>query len=419
MWPHHGTGTNNSDLKSHNRSAVLVALLKQGRASRVQLAQQLRVSSSTITNLITELSSLGIVSEEGNVQNAGPLGVGRPQRALQLVPQARYGVGIHIDVGVVYVGICDLLGHLVASERFEHDLTQDWEDVLARAAASVQELIDRHDLRRSSIVGVGIAASGLVDSRSGMNLLAPNLGWHDVPLREVLSAILGMPVIVENNVRAMALGETLFGAARDVSALAFVYARMGVGAGLVMDGALYRGAAAGAGELGHTVLLHTSCDPQHTTDLESLVAEPAILHEAEALAQSQTSPALAHAREHSRLTLDIVAQAAREGDAVARILFEERACYMGLGLANLLNVFNPEIIIVGGIYARYADLCFGSLQESLQRWAFANLGAQVQLRPSTFGQQTGLVGAGALALDAFFYRPNLYPWNAVVADVKG
>ena len=205
----------------------------------------------------------------------------------------------------------------------------------------------------------------------------------------------------------MALAEALFGAAQDVSVLAYVYARIGVGAGFVIGGQLYRGRA-GAGEIGHMLIEPDSgvqCRCGNSGCLETLVSEPAVIWQAQQIVAQHPDGLLAeYWQDATRPPIERVFAAARAGDELTRAMLDTRARYMGIGLANLVNTLSPELIILGGIFAQGADVLFPMTQARLRRCAFANMGADVRLQTPTFGQNAGLVGAAALALDAFFYE---------------
>jgi glucokinase len=212
---------------------------------------------------------------------------------------------------------------------------------------------------------------------------------------------------VNNNVRAMALGEAMFGVGRDVRALAFVYARIGVGAGFVVDGELYHGGAAGAGEIGHATIIPEGGEPcrcGNTGCLETLVSEPVIVRLAEEIAKKDKAGILAAQLQCGEgTTIERVFAAARAGDLATQAMLNERACYMGISLANLVNILNPELIVLGGIYAQGADLLLPAIEATMRKRAFAHLGERVRLETTSFGRQAGVVGAAALALSTFFY----------------
>ncbi len=416
-------GSKASDVKSHNLSAVLHTLLRERYVSRVRLASLTGLSTTTITNLISELLEHGLVSEEGMEKLDRQRGVGRPRMALRLVSEARHAIGVHIGIGSLRVAVADLRANLLVCLSQAHALDRSPTEVLNKVVAMIDEALDRSGVNSQSILGIGVGASGLVNPHTGINVLAPNLGWRDIPIREWIVERLGLPVCVDNNVRAMALGEAMFGVGQDVRALAFVYSRIGVGAGFVVNGQLYRGAGAGAGEIGHTTIIPDggeTCRCGNTGCLETLVSEPVIVHLAEALAAQDEDGILATylqeeatkasatkasaTKPSATKPIERIFAAARAGDAATRTMLEERARYLGLALANLVNTFNPELIVLGGILAQGHDLLSPVAEATMRRRSFANLGEQVGLQTTSFGWQAGAVGAAALALDAFFYQ---------------
>jgi glucokinase len=227
------------------------------------------------------------------------------------------------------------------------------EEVFAETVTLVWQVLEQSGLDPQTLVGVGVGTPGLVNPYTGVNVVAPNLGRRDVPIRDWLAQRLDLPVIVDNNARAMALGETIFGAGRDAQALAFVYARVGVGAGVVVNGRLFRSSAAGAGAIGHTTIIPTGGDPcrcGNTGCLETLVSEPTIVRRAQSLAaQDEAGILAAHLHLGQGRPFERVLAAARAGDTTTLAMLKERAGYIGIAVANLLNVLNPDLIVLGGI----------------------------------------------------------------------
>ncbi|MGC8781147.1 MAG: ROK family protein [Anaerolineae bacterium] len=422
------TGRGIGNIKSHNLRAVLLALLHQGALSRVRLTQLTGLSSTTITNLTADLLAQGIIAETGKEDVAetrggnGRPGAGRPPTLISIRPTARYAAGIHFGVDTIRAGVTDLFGNLHGYQVVAHPTDIAPAELLERAVALAEEVIARAGVQRESLVGLGVGASGLVDPESGVNVLAPNLGWRNVPMRAFFAGRTGLPVMVDNNVRAMALAEAMFGAGRGINTLAFVYGRVGVGAGFVVGGNVYRGSRAGAGEIGHTTMIPAGgapCRCGNTGCLETLVSEPALVRQAHGLAARVPDSLLAallqratagpgpHAPDGSspaEAPIELVFAAARGGDRAALELLDQAATYLGTALANLVNLVNPDMIILGGMFAAGADLFLPRVEETMRRRSFAGLGDQVALRVTTFGRKVGVIGAAALALDAFFYR---------------
>lgn len=394
-------GNNALAIKAHNMRTLLLTLLHQQPISRVRLARQIGLSTTTVTNLVTELVEQGVVTEDGTDLAALTSGAGRLPRALRLVPESRYALGIFIGVRRVRVVLGDLAAHIVDRAELPHRAGAPAEQTLARVVALAHDLLQRNGLQAGApqLVGVGVGASGLVATDTGVNLLAPSLGWRDVPLRAIFTEGLGLPTVVDNNVRTMALAESLYGAGQNVRALVFVYAQVGVGAGLVVDGKIYRGADYGAGEIGHwTILPHggAQCRCGNTGCLETLISEPAIVEAARAIDSALVAA--------SDRPIEAIFAAVRAGHPDLRAVLEERARYVGIALANLVDVLNPEMALLGGLLHRGFDLFQPVVEQTLQQRTFAGLGQHMQLRPSAFGAQAGEIGAVALALHALFFH---------------
>jgi predicted NBD/HSP70 family sugar kinase len=409
MPPSNFLGRRTNRVKEHNLRAILLSLLSDGPLSRIQLAKKTFLSATTITNLVDELCAQGIVGDSKTTHaELRVRRVGRPHSGLALVREARYGIGVQMRVGVYRVALLNLLGELVDYSETEFSAEIPARQVILDVASKVEALIDRNKIKRKRILGVGVGASGLVNYLTGVNILSANFGWHDVPIHDWLSERLRLPIVVDNNVRCMALGEAFLGAGRGVRSLAFVYGRFGVGAGIVVDNKVFRGSGLGAGEIGHTIVLPYDgpvCRCGQRGCLESLVSEPALLQQAKALAQACPTSLLAQRlNEPGKVRpLKRVFQAAREGDADAKRLIDSSARYLGIALANLVNLINPELILLGGLFAEEAEAILPTARATMQATAFGDLGRQARLQATSFGWQAGMIGAAALALAKFLY----------------
>lgn len=405
-------GSNINLVKQHNLQVILLNLLYEPVLSRSQLAKKTGLSNTTITNLIAELIEQGIVTEKNatNEKQEGLRPVGRPRTSVCLEPNARSVIGVHIGVGTFRVAITNLRGEIIDSKLHNFEVNTPPTEVLDQIIEAIESAILESAFDRQTILGVGVGASGLVDFSTGVNLLAPNLNWHDVPLREYLQSKLPFPVIVDNNVRSMAIGETYFGAGLEVDSVAFVYGRTGVGAGLTFKGRVFRGSSKGAGEIGHNAMMLQDGEPCRCGNkgcLETLISESVILQRAEDIARLNPNGILAStlkgASENS--PIENVFEAARQGDTQVQEMLEERAYYLGVALANLINLFNPELILLGGIFSRGEDLFVESITRTIQKMAFGGMGKNVRLQATSFGWKAGVIGAAALALLHFFYQP--------------
>jgi predicted NBD/HSP70 family sugar kinase len=304
--------------------------------------------------------------------------------------------------------VANLFDEMLINQQQRFDINTPSSQVLEQIVGVVQSVIEASQVDRSKILGIGIGASGLVEVSSGINLVAPNLNWHNVPLQDYFQNALHLPVFVDNNVRAMAIAETYFGAGRGVDSLAFIYGRVGVGAGLVSRGQVFRGSVSGAGEIGHTVMVPHGGEPCRCGNsgcLETLVSESAILRWADNIACIHPDGILGKfTNTRKDLTpIECVFSAAQEGDEEVRHMLVERAYYLGVAVANLVNLFNPEMILFGGIFAQEIKFFLEPAIRIARQMAFGGLGKQVRMEATSFDWKAGVAGASALALMHFFY----------------
>ena len=405
-------GQNLTVVKAHNLSAILLRLLRNETVSRVELANELSLTSSTISNLANELLEDGIITEVEVEASSTRRRVGRPRQMLKLIPSARFAIGVHIGIGIFRVAITNLRAEIKSIQTTEFDLETPSDEVMASIVKEVDLLIENFSVDQDRIIGVGIGASGLVDRAKGINVLSPRLGWENVPIKSILESHIDLPFCVDNNVRSMALGEAMFGSGRDVNMLAFVYGRMGVGAGFVVNGEVYQGSGAGAGEIGHTVLLPLGgdlCSCGNVGCLETLISERVLLKQAISIADQQPTGLLAKylAQTDGSTPLKRVFDAARDGDELAREMISDRASYLGMALANLVNIMNPELILLGGMFAEGQDLIFPVAEAKMREFAFASMGEDVKIAATKFGWRAGVIGAASLGLKSFFYDPQV------------
>lgn len=403
-------GNNIFSVKEHNIQAVLLSLLYEEKLSRIELARRIHLSNTTITNLIAELLEAGLVTESDcNEQEEGSLRpVGRPRTAICLVPDARFVIGVHVGVGTFRVALTNLRNEIKTSIRERFDVDAAPEGVLDQIVRCISQVVQESQVDASLILGIGVGLSGLVDFESGVNVMAPNLSWQNVHVRDILSKKLSLPVIADNNVRCMALGETYFGSGRDLESLAFVYGRIGVGAGFINKGDVFRGSNMGAGEIGHTTMLLSDgalCRCGKRGCLETLVSETTVIHQAKEIIETEPEGILAKLvkNDPDNNIVDCVFEAARQGDTAVREMLADKAYYLGVALANMVNLYNPEMIILGGLFAQEQTYFIDPVISTVRQMTFGDLGKQVQIEATSFGWKAGVVGAAALALTEFFY----------------
>lgn len=319
---------------------------------------------------------------------------------------ARYVLGVDIGgtkliTGAVRTDGGDLVG-----------LRTDWthaergaDDILARLVAQIHEVIAQLHTERpgAELVGMGVGAPGPLDRAQGVIFLAPNLGWRDFPLRARMHAELGIDCALENDANCAVLGECWIGAARDVPHVVGVTIGTGIGGGLVFDGKLFHGASDCAGEIGHATIDTEGrrCKCGNYGCLEAYASGPAIaLRCAEQIASGAESRlSELTGGDLGRLTAQMVYEAAEQGDELALEVVTETARFLGAGVANLINILNPQAVVIVGGVTRAGDRLFVPLKREVNRRAFKPAVAACRIVPGELLGTAGVWGAAKAFLD--------------------
>jgi glucokinase len=255
---------------------------------------------------------------------------------------------------------------------------------------------------RSDFLGVGVGAPGPFDRQRGVVVVAPNLGWRNLPLRDLISDRVGLPAALDNDANCATLGEWWTGAAKGARNVVGITIGTGIGGGLILDGRLYHGSSDVAGEIGHTTIDSNGrrCKCGNYGCLEAYTSGPAIAERArEALEIGQASllPELVQGR-LDRITAQTVYEASERGDQVARDVVRDTAKFLGAGIANLLNIFNPDVVVVAGGVTQAGDALFEPLNSEVRRRAFRPAVDACRIVPGILPGTAGVVGAVATFL---------------------
>jgi glucokinase len=304
-----------------------------------------------------------------------------------------------IDLGGTKVRalVADLDGRDHGYDLRPSETERGLEDVLQRMAESLEAAASQAGVAVSDLGGVGIASPGAIDVGRGIVAGAPQLpGWRDVPLVQVMSERLGVPVVLENDASAAALGEHRYGAGKGTRHMLYFTVSTGIGGGIIIDGRLYTGASGAAGELGHMIIDVNSaatCPWCERGCLESLASGTALARQGEELAAFGKAPALARLREREgAVTSEMMSRAMQEGDGACRDAFRQAGKWMGIGLANYVNIFNPEAMVVGGGVSRSGPEFLEAAREKMYAHAIRAVSKDVRLERAGLGERSGLMG---------------------------
>jgi predicted NBD/HSP70 family sugar kinase len=383
--------------EARNHRRVLEAL-HGGARSRPEVARATGLSRPTVTALVAELVALGVVHEHpagpAQPERAGPSpprrGGGRPARRLALSPDAGHALGLDFGREHVRVVLCDLTGRPIADAHEPIPLGAPASVALDRAAALAHAALRDHAIARDRVIGAGAAVAAPIDRSSGA--LHPEgvlPGWAGVRPAAELAQRLGVPVRLANDANAGALGERAFGAARDVDDLVYVRLSAGVGAGIVVGGALYVGGSGMAGEIGHVAVVPDGpiCRCGNRGCLE-VVASPVAI-----------AGLLAHALGEPLSVAGLLALVA-DGHRGALRAVTEGGELVGRAVAATVNVLNPRVVVVGGELAAAGDVLLEAIRGGVARHAAPPVAETVQVRRGALGDRAEVLGAAALALES-------------------
>lgn len=318
----------------------------------------------------------------------------------------RFVLGIDIGGTNLVVGsVAEDGSRLVATASEPTDAEAGATDVLDRLVNLAERAIEatRRESPGAEILGVGVGAPGPLDTRRGIVLLTPNLGWVDMPLRQIIHDRLGLPAALDNDANCAVLGEWWVGAARGARDAIGITIGTGIGGGLILGGRLYHGASDVAGEIGHTTIDTEGrrCKCGNYGCLEAYASGPNIairaIEELEAGAKSRLPDYVGGALR--RITAQTVYLAAQEGDELALEVVNDTAKFLGVGIGNLLNVFNPEVVVVCGGVTAAGDHLFIPLQREVARRAFKPAVAACRIVPGELAGTAGVYGAAKAFLD--------------------
>ncbi len=391
------------DVRRHNLAVVVQEVAQQGTISRAELARRTQLTKGTVSAHVQELLRLGLLVDLGAT---GGGRVGRPHSVLALNGSRHCGIGVEVNVDYVVVCVSDLLNQ-VRFHRVEAVTNAGVEPglVLDRIAGLVRTALEAAEANGLHAAGVCVAVPGAVEVDTGRLLVAPNLGWNDVAIVEELAARVGaggLPFVADNEANLAALGELWLGVGAESGDYVHVSGEIGVGAGIVVGGALYRGSRGFAGEIGHVVVDPDGpeCRCGGRGCLEQVAGQDAILRGAGL--PSTTATALGQTAH----PLQDLVRRLEDGDERARRAVHTAATALGIGLAGVVNLIDPDTIVLGGTYASLAPWLSGPLEGTLARQVLASEWRPIAVRRSALGPDAAVRGAASWIVQRLLAEPS-------------
>lgn len=312
-----------------------------------------------------------------------------------------YIVGVDLGGTKIRTALATLDGEVRAEVEVPTGAAAGYTRVLERIAGTIEE-VRREAGFPGKPLRVGLGVPGPLNPAKGVVHVAPNLGWRHVRVGADLEVLVGAPVLLENDANLAALGELVYGAGKGVQDMVYITVSTGIGGGLILGGRLYRGAGYGAGEIGHITLLPDGplCSCGNRGCLEALASGTAVARQArELIGRGGGRGILTLAGGViEAVTAKIVAEAARQGDGEAKALFDKAARWLGIGIAAVVNLLNPAVVVLGGGMMKSAALFWGKLEEEVTARTLPGTREVLRLKVAELGGRSGVLGAVAYAL---------------------
>ncbi|WP_239617811.1 ROK family protein [Cohnella mopanensis] len=372
-------------IKRINTAIVLEYILRGSPLSRAQISEQSGLNKATVSSLVQDLIDGALVQEIGTGQSSG----GRKPVLLEFVASSGYAVGIDLGVNYIRGVLTDLRGNVVAERTSALRLTEP-NAAVDQLCGCIEHLMTEAPSSPYGIVGIGVGVPGLVDD-NGTILFAPNLQWRDIPLQRLLTEKFSLPITIDNEANMGALGEQKYGVGRSINNLIYVSVGIGIGTGLILHKSLYKGASGFSGEMGHlSVEAHgKSCTCGNRGCWEMYASEQALLEQAAPLGFED---------------LESLLVAASSGRQDVLELFSNIGEYLGVGIANIVNVFNPDAVVIGNRMSQARPWLENALRQTVVQRALGFHLRKVQLLFAELGERSSMMGAAEMAIAGFFAR---------------
>ncbi|HLI07201.1 MAG TPA: ROK family transcriptional regulator [Ktedonobacteraceae bacterium] len=393
-------------LRDLNRSIVFNLIMEHGSISRTDLARRSKLPAATITRIVGEFLTAGLISEGSTEESSG----GRRPVLLSLNPAAGYVVGIKLREDSMTVAVCDLNCAIIFT--LEEDIVGEAipHHVVETMVGAVKRCLSEAHIPMNKVLGIGVGLSGLIDSARGICRYSAILGWHDVELGAALESELHLPVRIDNDVNTLAVAERYFGAGREAANFLLVTLGRGIGLGIVVGGELYCGSTGGAGEAGH-MTIDTSpnaplCNCGKRGCLEAIASDYGILR-----AATGSDPG-----HHVEDAIGGLIERANAGDEEIRAIFTHAGNALGIALANLSNIFDPAQIIISGSGLQAGELLLAPMRATLPLHLFGAAYKNIEIVHRPVDDANWARGAASLLLREVFRSPIYESSEVLVID---
>lgn len=393
-----------SNVRNINKHAALDLIrFTPGGISRAELANRLDISRAAVTAIINDLLTSNVVREVESRNSRG----GRPPIILEINSGRGWAVGMDMGASHLSILIVDLAARVVEEIEVPFNIAAGPGECIAQIDHLLRETLNRAGISMNDILSIGIGVPGPILSEAGMVIAPPIMpGWDRFPIRASLEKLWKVPIALNNDAELGALGEWAYGAGRGELDMAYIKVGTGIGAGLLLEGQIYRGATGSAGEIGHLTVDENgpTCNCGNQGCLEALAGGQAIARQAREAVLGNKRTILAGMGPVEQLSAREVALAARKGDLIAQRIITNAGQHLGVAIAGLVNLFNPGLIVVGGGVAQIGDLFLQPIRDTVQKRSLPVAARNVKITTAVLGRRSSSMGAAVQALSIALHQ---------------
>jgi predicted NBD/HSP70 family sugar kinase len=376
--------------KNRTQKKAMIRYIDQhGLSTITEMSHELKASVPKMTSLINELIAAGLIQDQGKLDSTG----GRRASVYGLVSGACFFLGVDVKQYHINFGLMDFNRNMVIEKQKVPFLLENDPECLQRLIGTIEEFIDSTGVQRQLILGMGINLKGRINLKAGHNF--NYFHFHDEPLTDTIQKKIGIPAFLENDSRAMALGEYYNGVDANEKHIVFINLDYGIGTGIIIDGNLYIGKSGFSGEIGHIPLYDNEllCHCGKKGCLETEASGYALLRKfKERIKKGESSSVLRDKKSPEDVTLADIVSGAQAEDTLCIELLAEAGEKLGKGLAVLINIFNPELMIIGGVMAESGDYIRLPARSTLNKYSLGLVNNDTVLKFSTMGEKAGAIG---------------------------
>jgi len=383
-----------------NTRKVLKLIRENSSISRAEISKLSGLSAPTVSRIVEDLIKEGLVEEIG----AGLSNGGRRPNLLKFCPDNNFIIGIDLGTTNIYGVLANLEAEIISEEKIPTGVEEGFYSIMDRTWEVIEGLKEKLGEKQAHLCGVGMAVAGLINKKRNIVEFSPNFHWHDADIVGYLAQKTDIPIFFDNVTRVMALGELCYGVGRKYKNFICVNVGYGVGAGIIINGQPLYGTKGMSGEFGHITLEKDSkiqCYCGNFGCLEALSSGNGIARAARLELENGAKSILLDMCDGNlnSLTAEMVANAAKKGDVIAWNVFHRAAEYLGIGISALINLFNPEAIVIGGGVTQAGDIFFDTIRNTVKARVLNKISKEVEILPATFGLKVAVMGAVSLIME--------------------